>query len=384
MRAPVGQVLSTIRVEAGPDRRTGVIVVNPYDGPGGAKSMRVDLEILNARGEARSVPLDPLAPRATRRVYLDEVVPDLAGFLGGEAGNARVSVPCPMSRLANFLEFTDDGRWVVNHATIDRTFQQDVGVRNEWTASDPVASAMILTAAERETVLTLQNVWGPVPADYEAELAVFDPNGIELLRHAVRVRENGVVQIRSGELFGAYGLDPPPVAHAEIRVRSTDGRDAPATFDVLVGILDRGRLAGEVQIGAEYFNAPVPPRVPFPDVRRTRIFGRVCTGAGLRAMVFLAHPLAARSDSIDTAPATPTLTVLDPTGQHRASAVVEIPPHGCKLGEIQDLVPGAAQILAAEDSGTVRVRDTGARVYGYYWVERSGAQTFPVCHLVGG
>ncbi len=32
----------------------------------------------------------------------------------------------------------------------------------------------------------------------------------------------------------------------------------------------------------------------------------------------------------------------------------------------------------------VRVRDTGARLYGYHFVETDGARSLPIDHLMGG
>src|SRR5207237_7836260 len=125
----------------------------------------------------------------------------------------------------------------------------------------------------------------------------------------------------------------------------------------------------------------VPPGLRWPDIRRTRIFGRIRRGPGVRTTVVVTHPTAADAASEI---ARPTLTLLAPDGQRRSVTELELPPHGSRHADLDDLFPDAADIVGADGHGTLRVRDTGARLYGYYFVETDGARTVPICHLLGG
>ncbi len=157
--------------------------------------------------------------------------------------------------------------------------------------------------------------------------------------------------------------------------------EAPALVDILVGIVDDGDLAGEVQVGGEFFNAAIPDGVKMPDIRRTRTFGRVDVGPGSTTWLYLANP--AGCDGYDVV-ANPLLTLVDMAGAKVATCEVVVPPRGCLLANVQDLFPEATQLLGAAGTGVVRVRDTSARLYGYYFVETAGSRTIPVCHLIGG
>jgi hypothetical protein len=50
---------------------------------------------------------------------------------------------------------------------------------------------------------------------------------------------------------------------------------------------------------------------------------------------------------------------------------------------IDDLFADAQVVLGRSGEGTFRVRDTGARLYGYHLTE-GFERTIPICHLVGG
>ena len=83
-------------------------------------------------------------------------------------------------------------------------------------------------------------------------------------------------------------------------------------------------------------------------------------------------------------PPRPQLTLVSSDGTRKLTHEVEIPVHGCLLADVTDLFPEAPQLLGESGSGTLRVRDTGARLYGFYYVESDRARTVPVCHLIGG
>ena len=46
-----------------------------------------------------------------------------------------------------------------------------------WSASRPVASALVVCDERRDTVITLPNVWGPLAADYEATIDLYAEDG---------------------------------------------------------------------------------------------------------------------------------------------------------------------------------------------------------------
>ena len=59
-----------------------------------------------------------------------------------------------------------------------------------------------------------------------------------------------------------------------------------------------------------------------------------------------------------------------------------MPPRGCVLADVRDLFPeaeGAARRLPARV--WLRVRDTAARLYGYYFVETEGCTHHSLCAI---
>jgi hypothetical protein len=381
MEMPAAQVVSTMRVEGQRGNRTAVIVMNPYNGPGGLTPMRAELSVLSADGRHQRARLPALAPRATRRVYVDEVFPDLARFLGDAPGHLRLKLPCPSSRVSTLVEY-DDGRCIANHGTVDRVFDQGAGRPAESVEAGPVASAFVICDDRWETELTFPNVWGPVAGAYEAQIDVFASDGAHLVAHTVRVPRDGLVQVAMTPVLRDAGVPLPVVAHAQVSVRPATAVDEwPATFDMLVGLLRDNELVGEVQVGSDFYNGPVPAGVRWPDIRRTRVFGRVRIDRGRRTRVFLSHPVAGTDHG---APARPQLTLVSSDGTRKLTHEVELPAHGCLLAEVTDLFPEAPEFLGGSGSGTLRVRDTGARLYGFYYVESDRARTVPVCHLIGG
>jgi hypothetical protein len=272
----------------------------------------------------------------------------------------------------------------VNHATIDRVFDQGLGVPPGWSRSQPVASALVLADDHRDTVLTLPNVWGPCAASYPVELRLHRPDGSEILRHEVVVGPRCTVDLSMRDLLRGAGVELPVVAHAEMRVGRVPSTDElPAVLDLVVGLHDDGEVAGEVQVGGEFFNADVPPGVSGPDIRRTRVFTRVRHGGPATTSIYLAYP-----GPVDADPgivARPLLTLLDLTGRERATAEVEVPIHGCVFADLGELFgPAAAEVLGNDCAGALRVRDTTARLYGYHLVEVPGARSVTIDHLVGG
>ena len=381
MDRPVGQVVSGMRVDAGDGRRTAVILVNPYSGPGAPADLSAGLQVLDADGHRRRARVGGVPPRGTRRVYLDEVFPDLDGFLGGRPGHLRLQLPCASSRVATFLE-ERDGRWVANHGTVDRLFDQSPGIPADWTESWPVASTLVLCDERRDTLITFPNVAGPVGAEYDAVIDINRPDGSRITSHVLRVPARGIGEVALRDVLLAAGETLPVVAHAIVSLRPVAAvSERPAVVDVLVGFVDDGLLVGEVQVGGEFYNAPVPPGVRAPDIRRTRTFGRVVSGQGRTSSVFLANP--AGTHGYDVV-ARPVLTLLDLTGERRSTAELEIRPHGCAYVSVPALFPDATDVLGPGGEGVLRVRDTGARLYGFYFVETEGARSVPICHLVGG
>ena len=381
MEMPAAQVVSTMRVEGQRGNRTAVIVMNAYNGPGGLTPMRAELSVLSADGRHQRARLPALAPRASRRVYVDEVFPDLARFLGDDPGHLRLKLPCPSSRVSTLVEY-EDGRRIVNHGTVDRIFDQGAGVPVGAAEAGPVASAFVICDDRWDTELTLPNVWGPVASAYEAQIDVFGSDGGHLVTHTVQVPRDGLVQIAMRPVLQNAGVPLPAVGHAQVSVRPSSAIDEwPVTFDLLVGLLKRDELVGEVQVGSDFYNAPVPAGARWPDIRRTRVFGRVRVGRALRTYVFLSHPLAGRGHG---APAKPQLTLVSSDGTRKLTHRVELPTHGCLLAEVTKLFPEAPHFLGESGAGTLRVRDTDARLYGFYFVDSDYARTVPVCHLIGG
>lgn len=381
MRNPLAQTVSGMRVESGPGVRTAVVVTNPYDGPGSPAGLVARVTVLNGKGGKRSRHVGPISPRGARRVWLDELFPGLPTFLEGQAGHVAVRLPCPSSRLATVLEY-DDGRWITNHGTVDRVFDQGRGVPETWRSTFPVVSALVRCDHRRDTVLTFPNRLGPASSRYDVLVKIYAQHGALLAEGAVPIPPNGVARLSARELLTSRGIGLPMVAGAEVTVRPVVRMaETPAVLDLLVGLTEDDRLLGEVQVGSDFFNADVPPGLRVPDVRRTRTFGRVLVGAGRRSWIFLANP--AGRDPYDGV-AHPSVTLLDRSGVEQAVVDLELPPHGSVLLDVADAFPDATKMLGTTGSGIVRVRDTTARVYGFSFVETAGSTTIPIDHLVGG
>ena len=349
MRAPLGQLVGGVRVDPDPEWRSGMVLVNAYDGPGGPANYRPRLEVLAADGGIRRCRLAPLGSRATARVYVDDLVPDLPAFLGGQPGQMRVAVPYAGSRAASFIEARADGRRVVNHATIDRVFDQGLGVAPGWSDSQPVASVLVQVDEHRDTVLTLPNVWGPLAASYPVEVRLHRPDGTALVTHHVTVPAGATRDVSMREVLSGAGVALPVVAHAEVRIGVVpSSTELPAILDLVVGLRDDGVPVGEVQVGGEFFNAEVPPGVAVPDIRRTRVFTRVRTDDA-RPAPGSTSPTPRRSTR--TRPPWPARCspCSTPAGQRRATTELEIPVHGCVLAELSELFGAEAADVLGPD-----------------------------------
>jgi hypothetical protein len=384
VRVPAAQILCAMRAEVttGTDAtRTAIVVTNGYDGAGGPRPIRTGVTLHRADGASERARVPALAPLASSVVYLDELFPDAASFLGDAPGHVRVTVPCPSSRIATFVDYPD-GRRIVNHGTIDRVFDQLHALPIGWHDSKPVASCPVLLDGARRTVLTFPNVWGPDRADHHVVIRVHRPDGSLVLRTATWIPADGLTSIDVGALVDTAGEPQPFVGHAEVEVDATaSSKELPSTFDLLVGIYEGADLLGEVQVGSDYFNAPVPPGLTWPGGRSTRTFSRVRLADGVTTRIFIGYPASA---SDDLEPARPRLTLINAAGTDRLTTELELPVHGCVSATIDELFPDAAALLSPEGHGLLRVRDTGARLYGYHAVETEGARSFPIDHLVGG
>ena len=387
---PASQLISGMRVDPSRSNRSAVVIVNAYDGTPRRASKHSTLRLFNAHGESRSVRLAEIEHRASRRVYVDEVFEDVDGFLGGQPGHMVVSVPCPSSRLLNFVEY-DDGRFIVNHGTVDRLFDQGPGVASAGASpTQPVTSLPVWCDDDRDTIVTLPNRWGPLTNNYLATIDVYDLGGRHRATLTELVPANGLRVIRMYEALRREGIEGPFHGHAEVRVAPKGVLDEwPAWVDMLVGFEDHGRLAGEVQVGSDFFNCDSDDGLPEPLIRRTRVTGRVATGEGVVAWVYVGHPVALTAEArtgagSSLAPAAVTLTLLDSEGRERATHCVVLPAHGGLCTAVRDLWPELDDLLAPAGIGTVRVRSTDARLYGYSWIEEQNSVTFPICHLIGG
>ena len=379
LSTPAAQVVSAMRVESNADTRTAFVVTNAYDGPGTPHPMHAELTVHAEDGRTWHAPIARVPTRGTVVAYADELIPGLSTMLAGRPAHARILLACPSSRIATFIESGTDRRVIVNHGTVDRAFDQEPGIPAAWTESWPVASAFVTIDGDRDTVISLPNVWGPRADDYIAGVNVYRPDGTIVASHDVPVDRDCFREISMQSLLGT---DQGSVFHAEVCVRShNDHAERPHTFDMLVGVRIRGELRAEAQVGAEFYNAPVPPGVRWMDIRRTRIFGRVDQTVGHRTSIFLAHPVG-QSDVGSTT--SPLLTLISADGTRRAETTVPLAPHGCVQFAVDELFADADDVLGPDGFGQLRVRDTGARLYGYSWVDHPTAATFPLDHLIGG
>ena len=382
MRSPLAQLVGGVPVDPEPGVRNGMVLVNAYRGPGAPKALHPRLEVLSPDGEVRSATLAAIPANGMARVFVDDVIDDLGPFLGGRPGQMRVALGCPSSRVLTFVDHPGEQRRVVNHATIDRVFDQGLGVPAGWAGSQPLASIPVLCDPQRDTVLVLPNVWGPLSSAETVEIQVFGPDGSPLVTHRIQVPARATREVSMRDLLVGSGRELPFVGHAEVRIGTLPSRrEMPAQLDVVVSLRDGGETVAEAQVGGEFFNGEVPPGVALPDIRRTRVFTRVRAEAPDRTSIFLAYPAPVGHEA---EPARPLLTLIDPSGTRRTQTERSIPVHGCVLTDLADLFPDWRDVLGPQGYGAVRVRDTGARLYGYHLVERAPTRNVTFDHLVGG
>lgn len=381
MDTPAAQIVGTMRVEPSP-ARTSVVVVNPYRGADDAnRPMRAELTVWSHDGRRRTVRTAPVEPLASARVVLHDQFDGLDEFLDGRAGTFALTLPCPSSRATTLVEYPD-GRWVADHGTIDRCFDQGRGTPRTHTSSWPVVSVLALVGAERDTVVSLPNRWGPVAESYEAHIVLRDGRGAVLTEAVRHVPKDALVEVSLGALLRDAGHPDVGVAHGEIRILpAMPVSELPATFDVLVALVDGGQRMAEVQVGSAFNNAAVPAGVAEAQVHRTRVFSRVRHNGVARTGLFLANP--AGRDGYDHT-AIPRVTLLDPTGRVCATTELAIAPHGFVWIGLDELFPEGCPKLGPTGWGALRIRDTGARLYGYHVVESAHSGSVVLDHLVGG
>lgn len=378
-RRAAGQVVGCIRAEGGRRGRTGVVVVNAFDGRNGTRPMRAAVEVRNADGRRLRTRLPALGPMASRMVWLDELFPSLDRFLSGRTGHARVYLPTPSSRLATVYDTGD--RVIYNRAAVENGWSQQPGRPAGWTASAPVAACPVRVDERYDTRLTLPNVLGPSRGAYWFDCTVRAPDGAIVCRGRELVPEGGLRTVSLGRLLAGQGVDR-CTGMAEITVERADaGDELPQMFDVLVGLERDGDLVAEALIGGEYLNGPVPPGAGLPDVRRTRNFGRVRVGDGDRTLVFLGHPAAVPGYDVEAHAA---VTLVDLGGRPVDAVELTLPAHGSVVLDVAETFPGAREALGVRGWGMVKVRATDARLYGTHLVETDGATTAVFDHLVGG
>lgn len=331
-------------------------------------------------GRTRRYRLAPIPTGASSLVDLHQLVPDLAAFLDGQAGQVSVRMPYPATRLASCTVFAD-GRRIVNHGTIDRVFDQSRGVPASWTSSWPVVSLPLHVSPDTDTVITVPNRLGPVLGAQRIDLRLFDRTGHRIGDVSYAVRSDATLEIHGRDILQRLDLPESYDGHLELAAHLIDDQaEQPSTIDVVVAFEHRGARTGEALAGGAFFNAPVPGRLTVADVRRTRVFGLVRCGAGERTQLFLANPAGRHAYNVT---AHPTVTLLDADGATVAETTIDLAPHAGRWFSIDTLFPDAAALLGPTGVGTVRLRDVDARVYGYFLVDND-TRTVMFDHLVGG
>lgn len=350
------------------------------------------LTLRNHAGVTRRARLPRVPAHGSILVDLHEIVPDLGPFLEGRPGQVSVRVPYPASRIASCATYAD-GRRIVNHGTIDRVFDQARGVPGHWTESWPVVSMPFHApapadptgatdaAGQVDTVYTIPNRVGPVRGVQRVLFRVHTRDGDHVANATFAVASDATLEVRASAIAEHLGLELPFDGHVELASRLLDDdAEQPGILDVVVAFERDGVRIGEALAGGAFFNAPVPPRLAMPDVRRTRTFGLVRAGGGSRTHLFLANPAGRHGYDVT---AEPTLRLFDTQGTPVAETSLRLAPHAGRWFDVDDLFPGAAELLGSEGTGTVRVRDTEARVYGWFVVGDRG-RTVMFDHLVGG
>lgn len=344
------------------------------------------LTIRNHAGVTRRARLPRVPANGSILVDLHEIVADLRPFLEGRPGQVSVRVPYPASRIATCATYAD-GRRIVNHGTIDRLFDQARGVPGHWTESWPVVSMPFHASAaddpngRTDTVYTVPNRLGPVRGVQRVLLRVHTKDGEHVANATFAVASDATLEVRASAVAAQLGLALPFDGHVELASRLLDDdAEQPGILDVVVAFERDGARIGEALAGGAFFNAPVPPRLAMPDVRRTRTFGLVRVGGASRTHLFLANPAGRHGYDVT---AEPTLRLFDANGTEVGDTKVRLAPHAGRWFDVDDLFPGAASLLGTSGTGTVRVRDAEARVYGWF-VIGDGGRTVMVDHLVGG
>jgi hypothetical protein len=373
-------MISSMRVEARDGARTGIVVVNSFHGSGAPRAMRAQLQVHDATGRCRQVRLPPIAPLASRLIWIDEYIPELSAYLGGRPGHASMLLPFPASRVLTFTDYNAGERRVVNHGTVQHGYSQNRGTPSRWTMS-PVASLPVVVDDRLDTRFYLINTWGPDEGPFEVTFRFYSTSGVLWGEHREMLARSATREVSARRVLEQIGIVAPVIANAEVTLRPIlQSPERPAIFDVLVGVIKDGALAGEALMGGGFLNSLVPPGVPLVDIRRTRIFTRVRLQDQGAMRIHLANPSADPEYDV-TANATVRLFGLE--GEEVGVHELSLAPHGCALVDVREAFSRGLSERGPAFQGSLRVRSTEARLIGTHMID-DGSSSVVVDHLVGG
>jgi hypothetical protein len=218
----------------------------------------------------------------------------------------------------------------------------------------------------------LHNNYVPV-ASYALDVRLFRSDG-ELaleLPGAVVLQPRETLSIELESLLEKAGLRSGFRGSAQIALSLTaDAAVLPSVFQLVTEISSGGRLAA-CDVGSDIF-----------DGGRTRVFSRILVSDDYETTLVVVYP---RSATGDAPVSQTTVSLISADGSERLKTVVAIRPQGALFASIEELFPHARAFLERSSGvGTVRVRDTTARLFGFHIVRQRRTNSIALDHLIGG
>jgi hypothetical protein len=370
-RGPTG---GHIRVVA--DARYETFIVPQNCAKSGAGSAP-EFMFYRADGAGRRAVGEPIPPRGFARYSVRDLVADGAVFLGDAGGNATVRMTTPSIRTFHFHRHRD-GSISVNHGAGDYASALTPvpplpRAQVEAFGRGPLAVAIAWEGAGVHTRYVLHNnLWPVAPHAFEVRINALGGRRVWVTAEPVVVgpRETRVLPL--ADFLSAAGVGPEFRGVAEVAL-AVPARECASGFQLVTELWAGDRMAAS-DVGSDLFNAPKPGR--------TRIFARVLEDANFETFVFLAYP--AHDPDVENE-VTVDLTLVAGNGRARLETSTRIPVHGASFESIGVLFPDAREFLASSGgAGTVKVRCTTARLFGYHVVRQKRSGTLACDHLIGG
>jgi hypothetical protein len=337
---------------------------------------------LNVMGRPQSAPLyEPVAPFATRRLSVAELLPDARWPQQIEIAAGRYIV------RPRYEVFAKGGRQRIAHANVERTDLAPDPKLAELSAvlgKGHILPAPVLPLARYGTLIL------PTPmardiADFPLKAAVYDASGALAAEHRFGnlPRDHASLLDVSALLAEKGATLPSGYGHIELAYDFEAGQEADGWIHGLFRYRDReSGHAAESSFGSHIFNSvltyknePQSYSGPAPGLS-TRLFLRT----GAKPCDTFCHLIYAASTPWHAASDT-ALILTSGRGEEIARARIAIPCGGSHRFLVSETFEAKA-LEAAGDGAYVLIRDMACRLFGYHGLIR-GDTAFSLDHMFG-